>query len=74
MAQKGFCHPQPYHIIPPSCNRYRKCYEVPDLRNWCNLSHPPGINNFEFSTGCVILSRSEESHALGYEILRCGSE
>src|SRR5436305_79050 len=30
-SEKGFCYPQPYHIIPPSRNRYSKCYELSDL-------------------------------------------
>src|SRR5712691_4458149 len=30
-SERGFCHPQPYHIIPPSRNRYSKCYQLSDL-------------------------------------------
>jgi hypothetical protein len=27
-SERGFCHPQPYHTILPSCNRYGKGYEL----------------------------------------------
>ena len=34
-SEIGFCSPQPYHIIPPSRNRYRKRYEVQAIQKSC---------------------------------------
>src|SRR5260370_30703089 len=37
-AERGFCHPQQYHIILPSRNRSSKHHELPNFGRFCTFS------------------------------------
>src|SRR5712691_6518988 len=41
-SERGFCHPQPYHIIPSSRNRYSKCYQLSDISSHMRRIAGPG--------------------------------